>query len=293
MPDKLLLGDPAARDAAIHSLQACIPHVSVLPIAVDRLTIGMAAEPGARLVSARERERRGNTLVYDLIVTDERGHLLEQWDGLTLQAIDTRAPERPWAEPLFGPYLERRIQELVPGVVPAIALERSSGKRRARSDQAIQRAIGISTSVWRRPDGRPEIPSRPEVSLSTAHADGLTLAIASRTPVGCDLEIVTTRSADCWRDLLGRERFALAMLVAREANVDIATAATRVWATVESVKKAGASDTQLTFDAYTDDGWVTIAAGSQICATCSVLVRGTPERLVTAVFVQGAPDADL
>jgi len=293
MPDRLLLGDPAARDATIHSLQACIPHMSVLPIAVDRLTFGIEAGPGTRLVSAHERERHGNTLVYDLAVTDECGHVLERWEGLTLQAVATKVPERPWAEPLFGPYLERRIQELVPGAMPAIALERGSGERRARSDHALQQATGMTTSVWRRPDGRPEIPSCPDLSLSTAHADGLTLAIASRTPVGCDLESVTTRPAECWRNLLGRERFALAKVVAGEANEDMATAATRVWATVESVKKAGASDTHLAFRACTDDGWVTFTVGSQICATCSVQVRGTPERLVTAVLVQGAPDADV
>ncbi len=39
-PGRLVLGDPAARDAVIHSLQACIPQATILPIGVDRLVPG-------------------------------------------------------------------------------------------------------------------------------------------------------------------------------------------------------------------------------------------------------------
>src|SRR5205807_9707834 len=39
LPSGLVLGDPGARDAAIHAIQACIPHATILPTGVDRLTI--------------------------------------------------------------------------------------------------------------------------------------------------------------------------------------------------------------------------------------------------------------
>jgi enediyne polyketide synthase len=293
MPDELLLGDPAARDAAIHSLQACIPHAAILPIGVERLVIGTVNEPGRRFVSASERTRNGSTFVYDLVVADERGRVLEQWEGLTLQAVDTVAAGRTWAAPLLGPYFERRFQELVPGVAPAVAFNRGSGERRVRSDQAIQQAIGTQIRVWRRPDGKPVIPNRPELALSTAHAGGLTIAVAGCSPVGCDLEIVTDRPPDAWRNLLGRERFALAERIAVEAKEDLAVAATRVWAVAEAAKKAGTSANHLVFHANSEDGWVTIASGSHVCATCSLVVRGISDRLVAAVLAKGDPDADL
>jgi len=36
LPGELLLGDPASRDAAVHAIQACIPHVRLLPVGVER-----------------------------------------------------------------------------------------------------------------------------------------------------------------------------------------------------------------------------------------------------------------
>jgi enediyne polyketide synthase len=293
MPDRLLLGDPAARDAAIHALQACIPHASVLPIGVERLTIDGGGGPGHRFVAARERERRGNTFIYDLQITDELGQTLERWEGLALQAIETRAPERPWAAPLLGPYLERRVQELIPGANPAIVVTNGGAERRVRSEAAIQSALGMEALVCRRPDGRPDLPAHPGISSSTAHADPLTLAVASRLPVGCDLEMVASRSPAVWRDLLGHERFTLAEVIARSANEDLDTAGTRVWAAMEAEKKAGAAANGLVFAGSTGDGWVTIAAGTRVCATCAFPVRGMREPLVAAVSVKGAVDAIL
>ena len=61
MPAELLLGDPGARDATIHAIQACIPQSTLLPVGVDRLQLSQeaAANAGRRWVSARERERVG------------------------------------------------------------------------------------------------------------------------------------------------------------------------------------------------------------------------------------------
>jgi len=151
----------------------------------------------------------------------------------------------------------------------------------------------MSTRVWRRPDGRPVIPKRPELALSTAHAGCLTLAVANRASVGCDLEIVDARPAETWRNLLGRERFALAELIATEVHEDLDVAATRVWAASEAAKKAGTTADHLVLQAISDDAWVTIATGSHVCATCSLLVREIPERLVAAVLVKGEISAVL
>jgi enediyne polyketide synthase len=69
------------------------------------------------------------------------------------------------------------------------------------------------------------------------------MAVAGRTPVGCDLELVVTRPPEIWCDLLGVEHFKLAELVSRETQDTLDLAATRVWTAAESLKKAGAGTT--------------------------------------------------
>src|ERR1039457_2794103 len=54
LPATLALGDPGARDAVIHSVQACIPHATVLPIGVERIIVATADEPGPGYVHAHE-----------------------------------------------------------------------------------------------------------------------------------------------------------------------------------------------------------------------------------------------
>ena len=44
------------------------------------------------------------------------------------------------------------------------------------------------------------------------------MAVAGRSPVGCDLELVVTRPPGIWCDMLGVERFKLAELISREAQ---------------------------------------------------------------------------
>src|SRR5262249_13816608 len=56
LPASFVLGDPGARDAALHSIQACIPHRRLLPTGLDHLAI-YRLEKGSRLVRAKERQR--------------------------------------------------------------------------------------------------------------------------------------------------------------------------------------------------------------------------------------------
>ena len=77
LPGDLVLGDAGARDAAIHCVQACIPHRRLLPIGIERIDLGGApcmakmrqaiqSGPTTFLLHARERRREGDTFTYDL-----------------------------------------------------------------------------------------------------------------------------------------------------------------------------------------------------------------------------------
>ena len=90
-PPVLRLGDPGLRDAAIHSIQGCIPDRTLIPERVDEIRM-FATLNGAELtVQAVERSSCWATFVYDLDLLDSSGRMIEQWRGLTLRAVASRA----------------------------------------------------------------------------------------------------------------------------------------------------------------------------------------------------------
>lgn len=306
-PPELLLSDPAARDAAIHAIQACIPHATILPIGVERIDLLAAGYEGARRASAREVGRDGDRYVYDLEVTDVEGRLLERWTGLQLRAMDRGAAPDEWNATLLAVYLERRLAELgIADVRVGIASGRSgmaadppapprangtnghregARDRRGRSDAAIQSLTGEVT-VLRRPDGKPAGGSGRH--LSAAHAGPLTLAVAGAGALACDVEPVAARPNGDWRELLGDTRFRLAQRVAAEAGEALETAATRVWTLIESLKKVGACpDAALTLREAGRDGWAAFSVGRFLAASYVTRLRGGVPHAIAMVGESG------
>jgi enediyne polyketide synthase len=288
LPAGLCLGDAGARDVAIHAIQACIPQATLLPTGVDRLEIDATNTTGPLFVTASERLRDGDTFTYDIEVSDEDGRLRERWEGLRLRLVSRLESHVAWVEPLLGPYIERRVEELIPGVAVRVAVEREESiARHLRSDRAIQRALGSVMQVGRRCDGKPELTIGEDVEVSAAHAGDLTMAMAGQGPLGCDVEQVDARSATVWRDLLGPERFALAELVARQREELRDIAATRVWVASESLKKAGATvGVPLLMESATSDGWVILSAGEFVAATYLASTRSSESKIVLGLLVR-------
>src|SRR6185312_2133078 len=163
LPDRLILGDPGARDAAIHGIQACIPHATLLPTGVDRVvTLGLAADVPL-VLAARERSRHGDDFVYDLELVDAEGRLRERWEGLRLKAVDRITPPESWTSTLLGPHVERRLQEILPGSGVRVSL---SPNGHEGSRKAVFSLLGAGESSHR-PDGKPEAAGG-QVSVSHA-----------------------------------------------------------------------------------------------------------------------------
>jgi len=181
LPSTFLLGDPGARDALIHSVQACIPHATILPAGVERIVFGCATAPGLRFVHARERSANGPLFVYDLDVTDAAGALVERWEGLQLRVVHAAVPALPWAAALLGPYLERRVGEFVTSSDLSIAVGQN---------------VDFPAGVRKRPDGKPEANGH---HVSRSHAGDLGLVVASTRAIGCDVELVLARAPEVWR----------------------------------------------------------------------------------------------
>lgn len=243
LPGRLLLGDPALRDAAIHGIQACIPHRMLLPLSIERVTPGRLDGPGPYRLAARERSRQGDTFVFDLELRDENGRLAEGWQGLALRAVDAAPRPSAWRAALAGPWIERSLQELLPGAALGVEIVPAAEGKAALARVAARSAGGTVVRFSHRPDGRPiALSSGPSALVASANGRSLALAVAAtggEAGVGCDLEPVAARGEDVWRDLLGIDRLELTRLLARELAEPIDEAATRVWAAGEALLKAG------------------------------------------------------
>jgi enediyne polyketide synthase len=284
-----MLGDPGPRDGCMHAIQSCVPAVTLLPAAVQRLTIlDPSNYVGTLLVHGRERQQRGETYLWDLDVFSEDGRLLERWEGLRLESMRGRVPNGPLPPALAGPWLQRRLGAHTRRAGLRVVIERTGADgpaRREASEQALRRVLSRPATLHRRPDGKPEFPG---MNVSTAHAAGLTLAVCGPDPLACDLEAVVERPVSVWEGLLGPARLALARRVAAEAHEDQTVAATRVWSAMECARKAGRSpDEPLTLVDVRPEGSVTL--GSQAARTITVVasVRELATSVVLAVLPAG------
>jgi enediyne polyketide synthase len=237
-------------------------------------------------VRAQERERFANGFVYDVELTDAEGRVRERWERLHLRTVNGTDFKGPWPEGLLTPYVERSLLELVPGACVSVAFDRDRGlDRRDRSTRTIEAALGAG-AIIRRADGKPEACDGRHVSAS--HSGDLTMAVAGRSPVGCDLELVVTRPPEIWCDMLGVERFKLAEVISREAQETLDVAATRVWTSVECLKKAGAGmAAPLVFAGAALNGWALLASGELRIASGVVKRDGEKEDLAIALLTGG------
>lgn len=297
-PGALLLGDPGRRDATIHAIQACVPNATILPVGVERLEVVHEQTASGCVVSARERDYDGQTFTYDVEVREAGGRLLERWVGLRLRVIDGAAFRGRWAAPLLGPYVERRMKELLDDNTTCVSVERdaSIAERRQRTARAVRRMLGPEAKLARRPDGKPELAPlsskaelSPKLHVSASHSNDLTLVVAGARKVACDVEAVEARDACVWRDMLGAESFALAEQVARLSREALDSAATRVWTARECMKKSGAPEAApLTLGAGGGGAWATFESPTYSVMTYSAELMGREGSFIFTVLAETA-----
>ena len=322
LPGELLLGDPASRDAAIHGIQACIPHALLLPVGAERIFCGRLPALGPLAFAARERRREGAELVYDLEILDGNGEVCERWEGLRLRAVDRPSAPEAWNAALLAPYVERRLADLLPGSPVRVALgparaQRAGEGAQAESQAMVRSLLGAGAILRHRLDGKPEAHlgevslgevslgqvSSGEVSLSRvssgwhvslAHAPGLLLAVAAQRSVGCDLEPIVERSPEVWRELLGDERYRLAEAIAGACGEARDAAATRVWTAGESLTKAGMPpgaplvlEELPTGESENGEGWVILRSGRLRIGSLVAPLRDLHGPAALAVLAEG------
>jgi enediyne polyketide synthase len=296
LPGQLLLGDPGVRDALMHGNQVCVPDATLLPVRIDELRPAGAhlAHAGELRYCATERSRDGDTYVYDIALRDAAGTVIERWSGLHLRAVRKQDGAGPWVPALLGSYLERTLGDLT-GMRAAVVVEPDDpgdetgehvATRRIRTARAAGRALGAPVEVRYRPDGRPEIDG--DLTVTAAHGAGLTLCAVGGGLLGCDVEQVGQRSGADWQGLLGRHH-ELAGVIASSCGDAPHVAATRVWAAMECLRKAGCSDdAPIMLGSADRPGWVVLTSGEVRVGVFATTVQGVDTPVVFAVLAEGS-----
>ena len=252
LPQDLLLGDPGARDAALHAIQACIPHKIVIPISVEAIDSSALDPCQPHRMFATEIADRGDELLYNLTVFDRDGRAIERWRHLVLRIVG-EPPSLQLDSPfLMAPFFERRVAAVLPRADLKVSIAPTSDPQSKRT---------ATVSPHHRPDGKPD-PSSDSRFPSAAYSGDWRLAVDSAVPVGCDLQSVSTRDVGEWELLLGKECLGLAKVVAGITQEQLDVSATRVWTTREAMKKAGlAVSAPLTVDPDSLAQWVVFRSG--------------------------------
>ncbi|MEU7279434.1 SDR family NAD(P)-dependent oxidoreductase [Streptomyces sp. NPDC045431] len=257
-----LLGDPAANDASLHALQACVPHRRLLPVAAGSLTIRPGGGPVER-VRGTERSAADGTYVWDAEGLDASGRTVLRWRGLRLRDVGPLPHgERPWPVPLLAVLLER--------ATTALGLD-------SRLGVTIRPATGCASA-------RP-----PEPGVSRSHLDDRWVLqvedAASKGPLACDWETVAARPESEWRRILDPEQRALADVLRHQCGEPFDAAASRVWTAAECLAKAGRpARAPLTLGGVFDGGWALLRSGDALIASAVVRVAGVGRPVAVAVL---------
>ncbi|MBB6549833.1 type I polyketide synthase [Nonomuraea rubra] len=307
LPGELLLGDPGMRDALMHGNQVCVPDATLLPTGIDRV------RPGGRTLDdldevrycAAERSRDGDTYVYDIAVRTKTGELVERWEGLRLQAVRKQDGRGPWAAPLLGPYVERRLADLV-GADVAVVAEPGDDLTDLAHDRlhttppaptatpngaAPTGTLNGATTLAGTPNGATASAGTPHGNSALAHVPGLTLCVAAAQPVACAITPVgggAQAPGHAEPEEQAAAHASLAERIAAQAGESGDVAAARVRAALACLRTAELPAGELPeLHADAGDGWVVLVTAGARIATLATTVRGLNDPVVVAVLTEG------
>jgi enediyne polyketide synthase len=185
-PQTLELGDPGSRDAALHALQACVPHGRLVPVSVGRIERNGGGDPAS--FEARELWCSGDDYAFEIVVADAEGRVVERWLEAVFRrigAVDV-APVLAAAPSLAQAYLERRARELTGEDALRLALVDDPAATRSERRARVTGALGLGEPPARRGDGKRVLSDGSSISFS--HSGSVTIGICAPRSVGCDLE---------------------------------------------------------------------------------------------------------
>ncbi|MCW5691802.1 MAG: SDR family NAD(P)-dependent oxidoreductase [Pseudolabrys sp.] len=276
-PQQLVLGNPAAHDAMLHALQAAVPHLRVLPVAIGSMTRFSDADIAS--IEGTERGATDREFTFDIDGYDRDGTLAQRWRDVTFRAIGPLdvAPLLSANAHLLAPYVERvaRAAFKDAGIKVAIA----AGTERHERRRAALAALGLARVTTRR-DGKP-LADDGDVSL--AHGQGLTLAVKAKFDIACDIAAVAAFNGDESPAMAPTAR-AVVDTVARIGNEPADVAAARLWGMNETLRKLGARfEPKPKASCDTNPGCMTFETPTARVLTINVRGSGSHNGLVIAI----------
>lgn len=231
----LLLGDPGIRDACLHALQAAIPHKRVIPVSVDQINFFGAGSKSA-VVEAFEVSSDENEFVFNIVVHDENGQIVETWDKAKFRAV-ADLPTDDLPPSLSAVWLERVLGDAISCSGLRLAIEH--GADRAQRREQVLEQLGVAL-LPARSDGRPQLAEMPnEMAVSLAHGRDITVGVSGPNAVACDVEHTTSDDTEGLIDRLAPVDRALAELIVQLVAEPLEISALRIWCARECLRKAG------------------------------------------------------
>ncbi|WP_116047055.1 type I polyketide synthase [Amycolatopsis palatopharyngis] len=247
-----LLGSPAVNDAAVHALQACVPHRRLLPVRCERMSFAPAAETELHLCAA-ERSASGGEYIWDVVAYGAGGAAVITWHGLTLADAGPLPPTDAWPLPLLAVHVERTVTTI-----------------------GLDKALRVSIL----PDSA-ETNATLADARSVARAAGVVLTVAGGERSACAARTVASRSHDEWCRLLGERVDAVEEMQA-QCPESYDSRASRIRTAVECLSSADSGP--LLLEGVYDGGWVVLRCGSARIATVVVPVADGATPLAIAIL---------
>ena len=264
----LVLGDPFFRDTLLHtSLLHHLEHMAFTS-RIDKIELFErcdSAQATERLCVARLHWSGGKDAEYELAAASTDGWILERWTGFCTKAL---AATGTWPE--LQDLLdmdrtkardERELLERVAiaarqvaVVAPFVALECISGfadfpvEERHLHERSLsaRAAASVAPRTKRTPPlrwlstGRPRLETKADLDISFSHEGSYCMCAVGPEAQGCDLAGISQHSQLHWHSLFGPARKSLLAALGAEEPIDMA--GTRIWAALEAVRKAMATD---------------------------------------------------
>lgn len=239
VPPHFLLGDAGVRDAALHMLQTCVPHDTVLPVKVSLMRPGKLRSDIEYHVSARQVAQDGKAYRFDFEISDAAGVVVEEWRGVLLQK-SAPSMSSPLALPVavIPAMLERLCADALGdrGVLAGVS---AMGRVPLASEEALRHAVGRVVTIRRDDRG----PGCEPIWASSAHTEIFTVAVARDTgPVAIDAQFDPGYAPEVWQTMLQPQRSAFAAGLTRDCGLAPGDGFAVAWCVSECLSKLGRRD---------------------------------------------------
>ncbi|MDD5276970.1 MAG: SDR family NAD(P)-dependent oxidoreductase [Methylovulum sp.] len=267
-----VLGDPYLRDAMLQSVQLPLSPDIMLPIKIGRIErhVPWNETAGICLIKVEIKEVDGNEYMADIVTTNSYGLVLERLEDCRVRVVESH-PEGFTPDRLVDMenYDRKRLSSIVDAEFQVLELygpsltleymprlqEMSKQERRKCEIDLVHRCWAdykkeLSSMALPQNESLPQIEWLPSgkpiflgsewkgIDLSISHDREYCISTVGKGPQGCDIEAVEPREEEDCIALLGVAYEKLLRSAAAEIGEPIDYTAIRLWAVLESVRKA-------------------------------------------------------